>query len=93
MRTPEIKKFILEHSNLFWYIPQEKKVDVSDEVLVETILNYGDKIDFIELVNLMGMNNAANSFFNSINTSERRRGNYSELTINYFTHVFNKYAH
>ena len=93
MRTPEIKQFILEHSDLFWYIPQDKKEDISDELLVETILNYGDKDAFIKLTDLMGINNVANSFFNSINTSERRKGNYSEITIHFFSHVFKEYAH
>jgi len=93
MRTPEIKQFILKHSDLFWYIPQDKKEDISDELLVETILNYGDKDAFIQLTDLMGINNVANSFFNSINTSERRKGNYSEITINFFSHVFKEYAH
>jgi hypothetical protein len=93
MRTPEIKEFILQHSDLFWYIPPDKKADISDEVLIETILNYGDKDAFMQLFKLMGINNVAKLFFKSINTSERRKGNYSELTINYFTHVFSKYAH
>ncbi|MGB4414051.1 MAG: hypothetical protein WBI53_04090 [Paludibacter sp.] len=93
MRTPEVKEFILQHSHLFWYIPQDKKVEVSDEFLVETILNYGDKEALLQLFRLLGIQNVANIFFESINASERRKGNYSELTINYFTHLFKKYAH
>ena len=62
MRTSEIKQFILQHSDLFWYIPQDKKEDISDELLVETILNYGDKDVFIQLTDLMGINNVANFF-------------------------------
>jgi len=93
MRTPELKEFILQHSNLFWYIPQNKKEEVSDEFLVETILNYGDKDALLQLFSILGKQNVANIFFKSINTSERRRGNYSELTIHFFTHVFKKYAH
>ena len=69
MRTPEIKQFILKHSDLFWYIPQDKKENISDELLVETILNYVDKEAFIQLTDLKGINNEANSFFNSINIS------------------------
>jgi hypothetical protein len=93
MRSPEIKQFILEHSDLFWYTPQEKKDGISDELLVETILNYGDMKAFIQLIHLMDINNVADLFFSSINMSERRKANYSELTINYFTHIFKKYAH
>ena len=32
--------FIDEHRALFWYTPEEAKRDISDELLVETILNY-----------------------------------------------------
>lgn len=93
MRTPELKEFIQQHSNLFWYTPQDKKVEVSDEFLVETILNYGDKDAFIQLINILGKHKVATLFFRSINESERRRGNYSEITIHFFSNVFKKYAH
>lgn len=93
MRSPELKEFILQHSNLFWYTPQDKKVEVSDELLVETILNYGDLEAVRKLFNILGINTVANLFFQSINTSERRRGNFNEITISYFTQFFNKYAH
>lgn len=93
MRTPEIKEFIQQHSHLFWYIPQDKKEDISDELLVETVLNYGDKDAFIQLVQIMGKHKVATLFFKSINESERRKGNYSEITIHFFSHVFKEYAH
>lgn len=93
MRSPQVKDFILNHSNLFWYTPQEKKEDISDEFLVETILNYGDTDAFIELVSLLGIDTVANCFFNAIDVSDRRKGNYQELTINFFTQVFKKYAY
>lgn len=92
MNSPEIKQFIHEHSNLFWYTPEDKKEEISNEFLVETILNYGDKNDVIQLFRLLGMNRVAELFFNSINRSSRRKGNYHEITVNYFTHVFRKYA-
>ena len=54
MNSPEIKQFIREHSNLFWYTPDDKKEEISNEFLVETILNYGDINAIIQLFNLMG---------------------------------------
>jgi len=39
MNSPEVKAFIRKHSNLFWYIPDDKKEDIDNEVLVEFILN------------------------------------------------------
>jgi hypothetical protein len=92
MNSPEIKKYIREHSNLFWYTPDDKKEEISTEFLVETILNYGDKDEVIQLFDLLGINKVAQVFFHSINLSDRRKGNYHEITVNYFTLVFNKYA-
>jgi hypothetical protein len=93
MNSPEIKQFIREQSNLFWYIPDNKKEKISNEFLVETILTYGDINAVIRLFNLFGINEVAKIFLDSISLSNRRKGNYPELTINYFTLVFKKYAH
>jgi hypothetical protein len=93
MNTPEKKQFIREQNNLFWYLPDDKKEEISNEFLVETILNYGDINAVIQLFKLFGINEVAKIFFASISLSNRRKGNYHELTINYFTLVFRKYAH
>jgi hypothetical protein len=93
MNSPEIKQFIRKNSHLFWYIPEDKKEDISQELLVETILNYGDMDAILQLFNLLGIKEVANLFFNSITISDRRKGNYQEITINYFKLVFRKYAH
>jgi hypothetical protein len=37
MNSPEVKSFIRLHSNLFWYIPEEEKEDISEELLIEPI--------------------------------------------------------
>lgn len=92
MNTPEIKAFILENSSLFWYTPQDKKEDISHELLVETILNYGSLPAVKKLFKIMGIKKVAEVFYYSIGLSERRRGNYHELTINYFTLLFQRYA-
>jgi hypothetical protein len=93
MNSTEIKQFIREHNILFWYVPDDKKEEISNEFIVETILNYGDINAVIQLFNLFGINEVAKIFFGSISLSNRRKGNYHELTINYFTLVFKKYAH
>ncbi|MDD3788178.1 MAG: hypothetical protein PHO94_05735 [Petrimonas sp.] len=92
-RTPEIKEFIRKHSDLFWYIPQNKKEDISDETLVEFILNYGDMHAVIELMNLFGVEKTKNIFENTLQISPRRAANYNELTINFFQHYFRRHAH
>ncbi len=88
MNSPEIKAFIKKHSDLFWYTPEDKKEEISKEFLVETILNFGDKNAVMQLFNLMGIEKVADVFFNTINRSDRRKGNYHEITVNYFTLVF-----
>ena len=93
MRTLEIKKYIDDRQYLFWYSPSPKNETVSDELLVEIVLNYGSMDDVKALFNVMSIRNVANIFFASIKKSERRKGNYHELTINYFTLLFNKYAY
>ena len=80
MQTLEVRKFIDDNQYLFWYTPAPKSETVTDELLVKTVLNYGT------------MNNVAKIFFDSINKSERRKSNYFELTVNYFTLFFNRYA-
>jgi hypothetical protein len=91
MNSPEIKAFIRKHSNLFWYIPDEKKEDISQDVLVEFILNYGDLEAVKELLSILGINRVAKTFFESINISERRKGNYNDLTLNFFSFFFSRY--
>ena len=93
MHSPEIKAFIRDHSNLFWYTPEDRKEDISLDILVETILNYGSISAVKQIVHLLGINKVAEIFNRSVNLSDRRKGNYHEITLNYFTIVFAKYAH
>ena len=92
MRSKEINNYIEDRGYLFWYSPSPKSEKVSDELLIEILLNYGTMDDIRELFSIMGIKNAAKIFFDSINKSERRKGNYHELTLNYFTLFFNRYA-
>jgi hypothetical protein len=93
MNSPDIKQFIREHSNLFWYTPEDKKEEISHDFLVETILNYGDIEAVRKLLKLIGIKKTALIFFDSIQLSDRRKGNYHELTINFYTLFFSRYAH
>ena len=89
MRTPELKAFIQKHNALFWYTPQNKKEDVSDELLVETILNDGTLNDFRELETLMGRSVIKSVF---MNLEGRKIGNYYPEIYNFFYLYFSKYA-
>lgn len=90
--SQELRAFIKEHSNLFWYTPEDKKESISYEFLVETILNYGDINAVRRLFKILGIKKVAEIFFNTINISERRKGNFHELSLNYFTLLFHKHA-
>ena len=92
MRSKELKQYIEDRKYLFWHSPAPKSETVSDDLLVEIILNYGTMDDIRKLFSVMKIGNVARIFFDSINKSDRRKGNYQELTINYFTLLFNRYA-
>jgi len=92
MRSPEVKKYIDDHQHLFWYSPAPKSETVSDELLVEMALNYGNMGEVRDLFAVIGIKEVARIFFDSIGKSERRKGNYHELTLNYFTLLFNRYV-
>ena len=87
---PEIKNFIKENSNLFWYIPEDKKEDISHEVLVEFILNYGNDKSVKKLFNLLGINVVADIFYKQTN---RKRVNYQKRSVHFFNLYFKKHVH
>lgn len=90
MRKPEgIEEFIRERSSFFWYIPEEKKMEISIDLLVETILNYGDEKDIKRLFELVGLEETARIFKQQTSQS---RVNYFPQVVNYFTLYFNQYA-
>jgi len=92
MRTQELKDFINEHSALFWYSPEPKEKTVTDELLVETILNYGDTEAVKQLFAVFGLRNVADIFRSFTGQSERCKGNYFPPVYNYFNLYFNRYA-
>ena len=89
MNSPEIKTFIRRHNALFWHIPEDKKEDISHEVLVEYVLNYGSLDEVRELFRVMGIREAAKAFYNA---TGRRRMNYYPEIYNFFRLYFEKYA-
>jgi len=91
--SEELKQYIYKHKNLFWYTPESKLYSISESFLVETILNYGDMDAIKRLFEIMDIKNVAKVFFNDIDISERRKNNYQELALNYFSLLFNRYVH
>ncbi len=53
---------IKKHAQLFWYFDKTKLLEMSDEVLVEFILNYGNWDAFCDLLKTLGMLKVAKIF-------------------------------
>lgn len=87
--TPEIKQFICENADLFWYIPEPDKQNISREVLVEFILNYGDMTKVNKLFQLLGLKTVATVFFS---LKERKVGNFYPEIHNLFSLYFKQHA-
>lgn len=47
------QQFIEKHRAKFWYTPEASKLDIGDDLLVETTLNYGSLEDFRELRDIL----------------------------------------
>ncbi len=90
MNSPEIKQFIHEHSHLFWYTPEDKKEEISNEFLVETILNYGDMNDVRQLVHILGIERLSKVFYS---LTGRKKLNYYPEIYHFFSILIQRYAH
>lgn len=89
MNTFEIRTFINSHRNLFWYIPDEKKEEISHDLLVETIFNYGDMDDIKQLINILGFEQLTEIFHR---IKGRKKLNYYPEIYNLFSLMISKYA-
>ena len=90
MRNEAIKAYIRKHGDLFWYSPEDKGETVSDELLVEHILNYGTMEDVQELFHVMGLERVADVFWGM---TGRKASNFYPEIWNFFNLVFTRYVH
>ena len=90
VNNEELKRFIREKSHLFWYIPDEKKENISMNVLVEAILNHGSLEDVKTIFNLIGIEKVAEIFYASVNN--KKRNNYYPVVINFFNLYFRRHV-
>ena len=86
----DIQEFIKKKQSLFWAVPKEKKHEISDTFLVETILNYGTLEDVRELISLLGLHQTATIFFQT--SKNRERHNYFPPVENYFRLYFKRHV-
>ncbi len=87
--SPELKAFIRENADLFWYTPDHKKEEISHELLVEHILNYGSLDAVRKLFSIMGIDNVATVF---TGMQGRKKLNFYPEIYNYFSLIFKRYA-
>ena len=83
------EQLIEKHKHLFWYTPEAQKHDISDALLVETILNEGTLDDYRELVAALGGRRVAEVFFAA---TGRQRANYYPEIRHFFSLVLRRYA-
>jgi hypothetical protein len=82
-------EFIEKNKHLFWYINPNKLQNISNEVLVEFIFNYGQWEDVKELVKILGFKELKRVFDE---TQERNINNYFPEMYNYLKLIVKKYA-
>jgi hypothetical protein len=89
MNSPEIKAFIRVNRDLFWYTPEDKKENISLDLLVETILNYGSMDEIKRFIKIIGIKEMAKIFYRA---EGRKKMNYYSEIYNYFSLFFKRYA-
>lgn len=82
-------EFIEKNRHLFWYIKDDKIADISNDVLVEFIFNYGSWEDLKELIEIIGYPELKKVYDN---TTGRKIGNYFPAAYNYLGLIVKKYA-
>lgn len=82
-----INQFIKERPYLVWSTKNYE--GLSQEAIVEAVLNYGDIDDLKKLIEILGIEKTAEIFKKE---SNRKRSNYRPEVKNYFDLYFDKYA-
>lgn len=85
-----IAQYIEERKDLFWSIHDSQKKNISEAVLLETILNYGSLEDVRELINILGLKHTSDIFYYA--TENRIRKNYFPQVENFFKLYFDRHV-
>ncbi len=83
----KVETFIKQRPHLFWYIGDLDKI--SDDFILEQVLNFGDFDDVKLLLKIIGIKKASVIFDKQI---RKKRCNYKPEVKNYFKLYFNEYA-
>jgi len=83
------QQIIDKNKSLFWYTPESEKQNISDDLLVERILNDGTLNDYRDLIKALGGKRVAEVFFSA---KGRQKGNYYPEIYHFFSLVLKKYV-
>ncbi len=83
----EINEFIKKRPGLVWSTTQYDKL--SEEVIVEAVLNYGNFKDVNEVIRILGIKRVAAIFWEE---AAKKRSNLRPEVKHYFNLFFKKYA-
>ncbi len=76
-----LKTLIEQHNYLFWDISKDSLYNLSNEAVLERILQYGDMPELKEIIRILGNDNIKKSY-NII--KNKKRVNLRPQTINFF---------
>lgn len=82
-----IQNFIKKRPYLVWYTKNLN--NLSEEAIVESVLNYGDFEDVKKMISILGIKKTADIFERE---TKKKRNNYRPEIKNYFHLYFNRYA-
>ncbi|MFH1790170.1 MAG: hypothetical protein ABH832_03850 [bacterium] len=82
-----LQQFIKKRPYLIWYTQNYEKL--SDESIVEAVINYGDFDDVKKVIKIIGIEKMA-QIFNKKN--QQKRNNFNPKVANYFKLFFKQYA-
>lgn len=83
----KVQEIIKQKPYLSWYTKDPR--NLSDEAVLESVLNYGDWEDFRAFREIKGLKETAKLFYRTVN---KKRKNYRPEVENYFKLYFDKYA-
>jgi hypothetical protein len=88
--TPKpIDVFIEKHKHLFWYTPEDKKAGISDEMLMENVINYCDLNTIKELFAIWGLQKSKRVFEGM---KGRKAHNFYPEIYHFFSEYFKRVA-
>ncbi|KKS71725.1 MAG: hypothetical protein UV43_C0029G0007 [Parcubacteria group bacterium GW2011_GWF2_42_7] len=82
-----LKNFIKKRRDSVWYVKEPE--NLSQEAIVEAVLNYGDFDDVKKLFSILGVRKTAMIFRKQ---TQRERINYDPKIAHYFNLYFKKHA-